>query len=136
MWKLADTEFRGDLPCGSGADQDRVGTRSDELASGRRKRGIIGEPPQQGMSVQKKTQESLPRLEFLFRKRLEELSADDQFSFQTAGLALAFLCAQGFKANKGLVTTGDDDFFARASLFNEAGKMRLGVMDFDCRHVS
>lgn len=88
------------------------------------------------MSVQKKAQESLPGLEFLFRKRLEELAANGQFSFQTTRLALAFLCAQGLEANERFVATGDDDFFARASLFNEAGKMRLGVMDFYRRHVS
>lgn len=88
------------------------------------------------MCVQKKTQKSLPRFEFLSGKRLEELAANDQLSFQTAGLALAFLCAQGFKANEGLVTTGDDDFFARASLFNEARKMRFSVMDLNRRHIS
>lgn len=44
--ELADAEFRSDFPGGGGADQDGIGTRSDELASGRRKRGIIREPPQ------------------------------------------------------------------------------------------
>lgn len=44
--KLANTRFRSDLPRASGADQDGIGTRSDKLASGGRKRGIIGEPPQ------------------------------------------------------------------------------------------
>lgn len=44
--KLSDTEFRGDLPRGSDANQDGIGTLSDEFASGWRKRGIIGEPPQ------------------------------------------------------------------------------------------
>ena len=135
-WKLADAELRGDFPRGSGADQNGIGTRSDEFARDRRKRGIISEPPQQGVSVQKKTQESLPGLEFLFGKRLEEFAADDQFSFQTAGLALPFLGAQRLKANEGFVTTGDDDFFAFASLFNEAGKMRFSMMDFYGRHVS
>lgn len=134
--KLANSEFRGDLPRGSRADQDGIGARSDKLASGRRKRGIIREPPQQGVSVQKKAQKSLPGLEFCFRERLEEFAADGQFPFQAAGLALASFGAQGFEANKGLVATGDDDFLALASFFNEAGKMRFGVMDFDGRHIS
>lgn len=88
------------------------------------------------MSVQEKTQGSLPRLEFLFGKRLEEFAADYQFSFQTARLALPLFGAQGFQANERLVATRDDDFFALASLFNKAGKVRLGVMDLYCRHVS
>jgi hypothetical protein len=88
------------------------------------------------VSVQKKTQELLPGLEFLFGKRRKKFAADDQFSFETAGLALAFLRAQGLEANEGLVATGDYDFLTLAGLFNEAREMRFGVMDFYRSHIS
>lgn len=69
-------------------------------------------------------------------KRLKKSAANGQLSFQAAGFPLAFLRAQGFEADEGLIAAGDDDFFALASLFYEAGKIRFGVMDLYCRHIS
>jgi hypothetical protein len=43
---LADARFRGNFPCRSSADQNRVGTRADELAGAWRERGIISQPPE------------------------------------------------------------------------------------------
>ena len=134
--ELANPDFRGYLPGRSGANEDDVGPGSNGRPRGGRKPGVIDEPPEQGVGVQQEPQRSLPVLEFLFRERLKELRTHGEFALQTAWLAVSFFPPQGLKADQRLVVTGDDDFFAFASLFDKAGKVGLGVMDFDGGHVS
>jgi len=60
--RFAEAGLRGDLPCRGGTDEDVIGTRADESAGAGRKRGIVSEPPQKRVRVQKETQKSLPGL--------------------------------------------------------------------------
>ena len=62
--KFAEAGFRGDLPCRGSTDEDGVGTRADKPAGAGGKRGIVSEPPEKRVGVQKETQESLPGFEF------------------------------------------------------------------------
>ena len=136
LGQLTDARFRGDFPGGSGADENAIGTGADESACGGRKRRIIGEPPEQGVSVQEEAQKSLPGFEFGIRQGLEEFGADVELSLHAARLALALFLAQGLEANERLVATSDDDFLAFAGLFDEAREVGLGMMDLDGGHVS
>src|SRR2546427_10829841 len=72
--ELADAGFRSNLPCRSSTDEHSIGTRADELAGAWRERGIIGQPPQQRVRVQKEAQTSLPGRELRLPERLEEPS--------------------------------------------------------------
>ena len=90
IWELPYPEFGGNLPGRCRANKDGIGTGPNGLACGRRESRVVGEPPDQGVSVQEKAQSSLPPLEFVFRKRLKELGAKGEFAFHAAGLALAF----------------------------------------------
>lgn len=136
MGKLAEAGFCGDFPGRSRADDDGIGTSADNFAGARRKRGIIGEPPEQGAGVQKNAQRLLQSLELVVWERLEKFGADLQSSLHAAGFALARFLAQGLQADERLVAAGDDDLFAFAGLGDEAGEVGLGVMDFDRGHIS
>jgi hypothetical protein len=134
--ELSDPEFRGDFPSRGGADKDGIGSGTDEFAGGARKGGIVGEPPEQSMSIQEKAQRSLQSFEFVLRKRLKEFGADRQFPFHAAGFALAFFFAERLEANQRLVAAGDNDFFSFAGFRNEAREMGFRVVNLDRRHIS
>ena len=134
--ELADAGFRGNLPCRSGTDENSIGMRADELAGAWRESGIIGQPPEQRVRIQKKTQKSLPGRELRLRERLEELRADLEFSLHAARLALPRFLAKGLKANERLVAESNDDLFAIAGLLDEAREVRLSVMNLERGHIS
>ena len=136
MRKFGDAGFRGDLPCRGGAHKDSIGTRANESACGGRERGIVSEPPEKRVSVQKETQESLPGFEFGLGHWLEEFGADLEFSFHASRFALPLFLTKRLKANERLIAASDDDLFAIAGLFDEAREVGLGVMDFDRGHIS
>jgi hypothetical protein len=99
LGELPDPEFRGDFPSRGGADKDGVGTGTDEFASGGRKGAIIGEPPEQSVSIQEQAQRSLPSFEFILRKRLKEFGADRQLPFHATRLALPFFPMERLEAD-------------------------------------
>jgi len=134
--ELADAGFRGNLPCRSGTDENSIGMRADELAGAWRESGIIGQPPEQRVRIQKKTQKSLPGRELRLRERLEELRADLELSLHAARLALPRFLAKGLKANERLVAASNDDLFAIAGLLDEAREVRLCVMNLERGHIS
>ena len=134
--ELADAGFRSNLPCRSSTDENSIGVRADELAGAWRERGIIGQPPEQRVRVQKKAQKSLPGCEPRLRERLEELRADLELSLHAARLALPRFLKQGLKANERLVAASNDDLLTIAGLFDEAREVRLCVMNLDCGHIS
>jgi len=134
--ELADAGFGSNLPCRSSTDEHSIGTRADELAGAWRECGIIGQPPEQRVRVQKKTQKSLPGRELRVRERLEELRADLELSLHAARLALPRFLNQGLKANERLVAASNDDLLAIAGLFDEAREVCLCVMDLDRGHIS
>ena len=134
--ELADAGFSGNFPCRSSTDENSIGTRADELAGAWRERGIIGQPPEQRVRIQKKAQKSLPGCELRLRERLEELRADLEFSLHAARLALPRFLKQGLKANERLVAASNDDLLAIAGLFDETREVRLCVMNLDCGHIS
>jgi len=119
--QLSDTGFRSDFPGRGRADDDDVGTRADEFAGAGRKRRIIGEPPEQGVGVQKNLQRLLQRFQLVLWQRLEEFRTNLQSSLHATGFALAFFFAQWLQTDERLVATGDDDLFAFAGLGDEAG---------------
>ena len=88
------------------------------------------------MSIQEEAQRSLPRFEFVLRKRLKEFGADLQLPFHAAGLALAFFFPERLEPDQRLVTAGDYDLLSFASFLNEAREMGFCVVNLDCRHVS
>jgi hypothetical protein len=134
--KLSDAGFCGDFPGRGSADDDDVGARANEFAGAGWKRGIIGEPPEQGVRVQKNLQRLLQSFELVVGERLEKFRTNLQSSLHAAGFALALFLAQGLQANERLIAAGDDDLFAFAGLGNEPGEVGLGVMDFDRGHIS
>lgn len=136
MGKLANAGFCGDFPGRSRADDDGIGTGADHFAGAGWKRGIIGEPPEQGVGVQKNLQRLLLGFELVLWQRLEKFGANLQSSLHAAGFALALFLAQGLQANERLIAAGDDDLLAFACLGDEAGEVGLGVMDFDREHIS
>jgi hypothetical protein len=76
--KLSDAGFRGDFPRRSSADDDDVGARADEFAGAGRKSGIIAEPPEQGVGVQKNLQRSPQSFELIVWERLEKFGTNLQ----------------------------------------------------------
>lgn len=136
MGKLADAGFCGDFPGRSRADDDGIGTSADHFAGAGWKRGVIGEPPEQGVGVQKNLQRLLQSFELVLRQRLEKFRTNLQSSLHAAGFALALFLAQGLQANERVIAAGDDDLFSFAGLGDEAGEVGLGVMDFDGEHIS
>lgn len=136
LGELSDAEFGGDFPRRGSTDQDGIGAGANEFVRGGRKSRVIDEPPEQSVRVQEKAQKSLPGLEFVFGKRLEEFGAHGQFSLHATGLALAFLFAEWLKTNERLVAAGDDNLLAFAGLFNEAREMGFRVMNLDRGHIS
>lgn len=134
--KFAEAGFRGDLPCRGSTDEDGVGARADESAGAGRKRGIVSEPPEKRVGVQKETQESLPGFEFGLGKRLEEFGADLEFPFHASRFALPLFLTERLKANERLIAASDNDLFAFTGFFDEAREVGLGVMDLDRGHIS
>jgi hypothetical protein len=134
--KFAEAGFGGDLRCRGSTDEDGVGTRADESAGAGRKCGIVSEPPEKCVGVQKETQESLPGFEFGVGQRLEEFRADLEFSFHASRFALPLFLTERLKANERLIAASDDDLFAITGFFDETREVGLGVMDLDRGHIS
>jgi hypothetical protein len=134
--KLPKAGLGGYFPCRSGADKNDIGARADEFAGPGQERRIIGEPPQQCVSVQEKIQGSLPILEFVIGEGFEKLGANAKFFLHAAGLALPLFPPQGLQAHEGLIAASDDDLFTLAGLLDQAREMGLCVMDFYGRHIS
>lgn len=77
MSEFAEAEFCRNLPCGGRTYQNRIGPGPDEFASTNGKSGIVGKPPEQGMSVQQEAQSSLPSGNFGFWHWFKEIRTDD-----------------------------------------------------------
>src|SRR6266852_2324226 len=78
----------------------------------------------------------LPGSQFFLGQRLEELRADFETPFPTAGLALALAPANRLQANQWRIAARDDDLFSLAGFGDQAGEVGFCVMDFNDGHVS
>jgi hypothetical protein len=71
----------------------------------------------------------IPSAQSVFGQRFEELKADLEGIFQAPWLAAPFVIDQRDQASHRLRAAGDNDLFALASLFDQLGKIGLGLVD-------
>ena len=132
--QLTQSDLGRDLPGGRSTHDQRISGVRDDPSSRSRQRRIIGKPPEQRMCIEQRAQRGYSRArELARRKRLKELRADAQLALHRSRLTLALYLADRNSTRNRLRTARDDYFLALGSPLNQAGQVRLGLMD--CRRA-
>ena len=133
--QLADPIFGRNLPSGRGAHINLAVCATDKSAN-RYWHGLVTvQPPNQNVSVEQKAQNSLPRLQFLFRQRLEKFRSEGQLPLHGAKLTLLGRSLIRRELRDRRLASCDDNLLASLNLGEEPRKMRLGSVDRDRFHT-